>query len=53
MSPQQALQLLDEVASKFQGNRIVHSKLQEAVGVIADLVTKQSDEILPDDKPKK
>lgn len=40
MSPREALNLMDQVAASFQGNREDHVKLQSALMVLNGLVSK-------------
>lgn len=44
MSPKQAIDLVDQVASRFQGNRQDHMNLQMAVSVLNGLVSKAEQE---------
>lgn len=44
MSPRQALNLLDEVASRFDGKRQDHFNLQSAINVLNALVIKDETE---------
>lgn len=54
MSPKEAIELLDSVASLFKGDRQTHIKLQMAISVLQDLVAdteaKRKEEIGPKKK---
>lgn len=42
MNQEEALELLDRVAQAFIGNRADHIKLQEAITVLRDLISKKN-----------
>lgn len=42
MTPNEALQILDQVISQVSANREVHKKLEEAMMVLSNFITEKS-----------